>query len=90
MQMAGWLAGLADWAGLTVIFIFIKDKTSFFARGQRAFKVVLKSIKEEEGEGEEREGEKEKERREERKRKRRIAGKNSERGHSVSTEGFGR
>ena len=38
--------------------------TSFFARGQRAFKLVLKSIKEKEGEGgEEREGEKEKERR---------------------------
>ena len=39
-------------------------ETSFFARGQRAFKLVLKSIKEKEGEGgEEREGEKEKERR---------------------------
>ena len=34
--------------------------------------------------------EKEKERRKEVKRKRRIAGKNSERGHSARAEGFGR
>ena len=67
--------------------------TSFFARGQRAFKLVPKSIKEEEwkGEGErvrERDGEKErkkerkkKERREKEhgKRKIRIGGKNIER-----------
>ena len=43
------------------------DETSFFARGQRAFKLVLKSIKEEEGGGREERRRKEKE--EERKKK---------------------
>ena len=44
-----------------------KYSTSFFARGQRAFKLVLKSIKEEEGGGREERRRKEKE--EERKKK---------------------
>ena len=42
-------------------------ETSFFARGQRAFKLVLKSIKEEEGGG--REDRRRKEKEEERKKK---------------------
>ena len=37
------------------------SKTSFFARGQRAFKLVLKSIEEEEGGGREERRRKEKE-----------------------------
>ena len=55
-------------------------ETSFFARGQRAFKLVLKSIKEEEGEGRGKRKRERKERRKYGKRKRKIAGKKSERG----------
>ena len=61
-------------------------KRSFFARGKRAFKLVLTLIKKEEGVGRgereggrERERERKKERRKDGIRIRRIAGKNSER-----------
>jgi hypothetical protein len=46
------------------------DRTSFFARGQRAFKLVFKSIKEEEGEGRV-----ERERKRKRKKERKKCGK---------------
>ena len=54
---------MKNWILKVVICIY----TSFFARGQRAFKFVLKSIKEEEGGGREERRRKEKE--EERKKK---------------------
>ena len=55
-------------------------ETSFFARGQRAFKLVPKSIKEEEWKEEgERGRERERKETEHGKRKRRIGGKNIER-----------
>ena len=60
----------------------MKDK--FFRAWPARFKLVLKSIKDEKGGG------REKEIRKDVKRKRRIAGKNSERGHSARVEGLGR